>query len=111
MSTRIIDALYWVIVVACAVAQLFILRAVFRISPRSAGAGARLSASTADSHPTRDVGREQYNIPAPHRATELVWVVLPVALLVLAFVGAWQVMHPAASLPEFLRQNALPVRQ
>lgn len=124
MSTRLIDALFWVAVVACAVAQLFILRAVFRISPRLPASNAGNSASgnslaatngvASTSDPLAANGKEpyteQYNVPTPHRATELLWVMLPVVLLVLAFVGAWQVMHPTSLLPDFIRQNSIPVK-
>ena len=124
MSTRLIDALFWVAVVACAVAQLFILRAVFRISPRlgTTHAGNSLSGnsrSTADDVTTANDPaavndkaqyKEQYDVPTPHRATEMLWVLLPVVLLVLAFVGAWHVMHPTALLPDFIRQNSIPVK-
>ena len=118
MSTRLIDALFWVVVVACAIAQLFILRAVFRISPRSAPTGSRAPAGGAKASGVPDLKEQfneqfkgQYDVPAPHRATELVWVVLPVLLLVLAFVGAWQAMHPVASLPDFIKRNGITVHQ
>ncbi|MEP6762969.1 MAG: hypothetical protein ABJB66_01600 [Gemmatimonadaceae bacterium] len=120
MSTRLIDALFWVAVVACTVAQLFILRAVFRISPRLSASNAGNSRAAADSSGVADDSaavsrsepyKEQYNVPAPHRATEMLWVVLPVVLLVLAFVGAWHVMHPTSLLQDFIRQNSIPVKQ
>jgi hypothetical protein len=92
MSTRISDAIFWVAVVACAIAQLFILRAVFRVTP-SAGSSSESIA-------------EASGVPAPHRLTEIVWVLLPVLLLALAFFGAWRAMHPASFLPDYLRPDA-----
>jgi len=85
MSTSLTDAIFWVAVVLCAVAQIFILRAVFRVTPAGVQAG---SANTSTPE------GEQASVPSPHRVTEIVWVVLPVVLLAAAFVFAWRTMHP-----------------
>jgi hypothetical protein len=97
MSTRFFDAIFWIAVVACAVAQLFILRAVFRVTP----VGSVAKGTVADAS----------GVPTPHRLTEIVWVLLPVALLVLAFVGAWRQMHPVSELPAFLQSGAQVIDQ
>lgn len=103
MSTRLSDAIFWIAVAACAVAQIFILRAVFRVTPAGIAAGSSAS-STPDG--------ESVSVPKPHRLTEIVWVVLPVVLLVLAFVGAWRVMHPAPpTLPDWLPPGAEIIRR
>jgi len=76
MSPALLDGLFWVSVVCCAIAQLFILRAVVRtLPPRSASADAP-------------------NVPMPHRAQEIAWAILPAFLLAGAFYGAWRLMHP-----------------
>ena len=84
MRPVILDALFWTAVLACAVAQFFILRAVLRPSPLpSVNAGVDAGASPL---PVRvQSGRTQ----------EIVWAVLPSLLLAAAFVLAWRVMHPA----------------
>lgn len=65
----LMTGLFWLAAAACAMAQLFILRAVIRQPP-----GAAVSAS----------------VPAPRRTAEIVWVLLPMVGLVAAFVGAWR---------------------
>src|SRR5215203_1553882 len=100
MSTQLTDAAFWVAVVACAIAQIFILRAVFRVTPAGIAAGSA-NTSTPDGEPV--------SVPSPHRLTEIVWVILPIVLLVLVFVLAWRAMHPA--LPDFLPAGAEIIRR
>lgn len=103
MSTILADAIFWIAVAACAVAQIFILRAVFRVTPAGVAPGSSAS-STPDG--------ESVSVPKPHRLTEIVWVVLPVVLLVLAFVLAWRTMHPVApALPDWLPPGAEIIRR
>lgn len=64
--------LFWLSVAACAVAQLFIMRAVFRTLPAA---------------PTNSA------VPAPRRWAEIVQVILPIAGLVALFYGAWRAMR------------------
>jgi hypothetical protein len=71
LPPAVVTALFWSAVVACVIAQLFILRAVFRTLPNL---------------PTSS------QVPTPHRLTEILWVVLPVGGLVAAFVGAWRAL-------------------
>ena len=58
-------------VVACVIAQLFILRAVFRTLP---------------------ILPSSSQVPTPHRVTEILWVVLPVGLLIAVFIGAYRAL-------------------
>ncbi|MDQ8168925.1 MAG: hypothetical protein P3B76_03540 [Gemmatimonadota bacterium] len=71
LPPTVTTALFWSAVVACVIAQLFILRAVFRTLPNL---------------PTSS------QVPTPHRLTEIVWVVLPVGGLLAVFVGAWRAL-------------------
>ena len=65
--------LFWVAVVACAVAQWFILRGVLRTAPD---------------------GAVSPNVRTPNRATEIFWAILPAFFLVAAFLYAWRAMNP-----------------
>ncbi|MEP6835372.1 MAG: hypothetical protein ABJB74_18450 [Gemmatimonas sp.] len=128
LSQNIYDGIFWVAVASCAVAQIFILRAVFRVTPstttsRPASAASSVAVSAivnsapregtvggfATNSVTSSPEGEVVSVPTPHRLTEIVWVVLPVALLVLAFVGAWRVMHPV--LPDWLPPGAEIMRR
>lgn len=100
MSTQLSDAIFWIAVAACAIAQIFILRAVFRVTPTGVTAGSENS-STPDG--------QRVSVPSPHRLTEIVWVVLPVVLLIAVFVLAWRTMHPAV--PDFLPPGVEIIRQ
>ncbi len=73
LPAGLLKPLFWVAVVCCAVAQLYILRAVFRVIP----------AETASA-----------NVPLPRRRIEIAWAILPAGLLVLVFIGAWRTMKP-----------------
>jgi len=74
------DLLFLAAVVACAISQLFIVRAVWRVLP---------PIPAADGSPSQ--------VPAPHRAQEMAWALLPAVLMALLFVGAWRQMHPTPS--------------
>jgi hypothetical protein len=71
LPPAVVTALFWSAVVACVIAQLFILRAVFRTLP--------ILPSSAQ-------------VPTPHRLTEILWVVLPVGGLIAVFVGAYRAL-------------------
>ncbi len=62
-------ALFWFAVAACAVAQFFILRAVWRVVPSVTGSP---------------------DVPAPRRAPEMAWALLPTLLVAALFIGAWR---------------------
>ena len=103
LSQNIYDGIFWIAVASCAVAQIFILRAVFRVNPTLT------PGTTADGSRSSAPEGESVSVPTPHRLTEIVWVILPVALLTLAFVGAWRVMHPV--LPDWLPPGAEIIRR
>ena len=73
MSRSLADAAFWLAVVLCAVAQLFILRSalVVRAAP---------------------VDRQ---VPGARRPIEVLWAVLPAIALALVLVFTWRAMHPA----------------
>ena len=72
LSPTISTALFWLAVAICGVAQLYIMRAVFRTLPAA---------------PTNSA------VPAPRRWAEIVQVLLPIIGLVALFYGAWRAMH------------------
>ncbi|NCW44360.1 MAG: hypothetical protein EBV77_02470 [Gemmatimonadaceae bacterium] len=72
LSPTISTALFWLAVAICGVAQLYIMRAVFRTLPAA---------------PTNSA------VPAPRRWAEIVQVLLPIAGLVAFFYGAWRALH------------------
>jgi hypothetical protein len=86
------DAIFWVAVACCAVAQAAIVRAVLRpLGAAAAGA-----------------------VPRPRRVAEVIWVLLPALGLALALVATWRRMHPDADAerrtPASARAAAGPVR-
>jgi hypothetical protein len=98
MRPVILDALFWIAVAGCAVAQFFILRAVLR-TPAS-----RPMDSPSPLNQTAGGGAEG-GLPVraqSGRVQEIVWAVLPSLLLGAAFVLAWRAMHPAAPAAAFV---------
>jgi hypothetical protein len=77
MPFRLADAIFWVAVACCSVAQLAILRSVV-ISP------ARVA------EPARSTSRAR-------RLAEFAWAGLPGVALALLFVFTWRAMHDVAS--------------
>ena len=78
LPLQLIDALYWVAVACCIVAQLAIVRSVLR-----AGAPDRVP----------DEATER-RVPHSRRAVELVWVLVPAIGLAAVLVATWRTMHP-----------------
>jgi heme/copper-type cytochrome/quinol oxidase subunit 2 len=72
MSLRIADAIFWVAVACCFIAQLAILQSVV-VSP----------ARTADSAPTSTA----------RRVAEIAWAILPGVALAVVFVFTWRAIH------------------
>lgn len=70
-SSPLLMGLFWALVGACAVAQWFIIRAVFRTLPAAPASSA---------------------VPVPRRWAEIVQVLLPIIGLVTLFYGAWRAM-------------------
>ena len=78
LPQTLLDAIFWIAAVGCVVAQFFILRAVWRVAP---------------------IVSAVHTVPAPRRALEVAWAILPALMLLGAFVGAWQLMHPSTPTP------------
>lgn len=76
MPLPLADAVFWVAVVCCAIAQWFILRGALAAHP---AAGAPLSAT--------------------RRGLEVVWAVVPAVALALVLAATWRALHPAATTP------------
>lgn len=72
-------ALFWSAVLACAIAQFFILRTAFR----PAGA----------TDTSTEPGGRAMMVPSSRRAMEMIWAVLPALLLGAAFFFAWRAMR------------------
>ena len=81
MRSVLLDALFWVAVIGCAMAQIFIIRAVLKPASTSPD---DFSASALSSHST---------LPKAPRALEIAWAFLPSLLLAAVFVLAWRTMH------------------
>ncbi|MCO4099642.1 MAG: hypothetical protein HEQ38_09635 [Gemmatimonas sp.] len=71
LSPAAATSFFWVAVAVCAVAQLYIMRAVFRTLPDA---------------PTNSA------VPAPRQWAEVVQAILPIGGLVALFYGAWRAM-------------------
>lgn len=81
MSFAGTDVVFWLAVVLCAIAQLFILKAVLFPGPVPAmGPAAE--------------GRAAGRLLPASRPLEIAWAVLPAIALVWMFVWAWQLRHP-----------------
>ena len=68
ISPKLADAIFWVAVAACLVAQAAILRSVVRTRAGS----------------------------TVHRATELAWAIVPAVALALVLATTWRTLHPRA---------------
>jgi heme/copper-type cytochrome/quinol oxidase subunit 2 len=81
MPASAADAIFWIAVACCSVAQLAIIRSVLISQSRmAAGAASDVAAPTS---PT-SLGR---------RVAELAWAVLPGVALVVLFLVTWRAMH------------------
>ena len=79
MSANVADAVFWIAVVACVVAQAAITRSVLVARQPELPAGARVA-------PAR-------------RSAELTWALLPALALAGVLALTWRTMHPAAPAP------------
>jgi len=73
MPFHVADAIFWIAVACCVIAQLAIIRSAI-VSP----------ARPADSHAPTSTGR---------RAAEIAWAVLPGIALVVLFFYTWNAIH------------------
>ena len=78
MPLPLADAIFWVAVACCAVAQWFILRGALTAS---------LTPSAGDA------------VPTSRRPLEIAGAVLPAVALALVLAATWRAMHPAAAPP------------
>lgn len=77
MPLSLADAMFWLGVATCAVAQVAIVRSVIR-------------ARRAPDAP----GTQDRAVPRSHFAVELAWAIVPALALALLFVATWRAMHP-----------------
>ena len=80
MPPALSEAIFWVAVACCVVAELFILRSVF--------AARGTSASTAEGA-----------LPRVRRPVEVLWAVVPAVALALVLAATWRTLHPGSSEP------------
>lgn len=76
MPISFADAIFWVGVVSCAIAQIAILRSVLR---------------------TRRARETGPGVPPPRFAVEVAWAVVPAIALAFLLVATWRTMHPVSS--------------
>jgi heme/copper-type cytochrome/quinol oxidase subunit 2 len=79
MSFRFVDAIFWIAVGCCAIAQSAILYSVLRVSPSR-----RSSANTASA---------SQPISSPSRAIEIAWAVMPGVALIFVLLYTWRAMR------------------
>lgn len=75
MDISLADALFWLAVATCVVAQAAIIRSVLRMRNATAAAG----------------------VPSPRFAIELAWVAIPTIALAAALLLTWHAIHPQSS--------------
>ena len=80
MPPALSEAIFWVAVACCVVAELFILRSAF--APRAA----------------RARGAEG-TLPRVRRPVEVLWAILPAVALALVLAATWRTLHPGSSEP------------
>ena len=78
MPSALSDAIFWVAVACCAVAELFILRSAFAAHPAPGADGA---------------------LPRVRRPVEVLWAVLPAVGLALVLAATWRALHPSPESP------------
>jgi heme/copper-type cytochrome/quinol oxidase subunit 2 len=76
MPASLTDAIFWVAVACCGVAQLLLLRSVLA---------------------ARGAARPAESLPPLRRAVEVAWAVVPAVALALVLAMTWRAMHPAAA--------------
>ena len=73
MTFHLADALFWIAVACCCIAQVAIIRSIAISSPAGSSAS-----------------------PRANRGLELLWAVLPGLALAVVLVFTWRAMHPHA---------------
>ena len=80
------EAIFWIAVVCCAVAELFILRSTFAARGDPRGPGGAVAAATGS--------RPAAPLPRVRRAVEIAWAVVPAVALALVLAATWRALHP-----------------
>ncbi len=76
MSNALADAIFWIAVASCTIAQVAILRSIFNRAPQGAPAAAP-------------------GAPRIHRAMEIVWAIVPAVALAGVLLLTWRAMQHA----------------
>lgn len=79
------DAIFWIAVAACAVAQVAILRSVLVVRPRADG-------------PLQRPSDRVQPAPLARRPLEVFWAVVPALALAATLALTWRALHPGAGL-------------
>ena len=74
MPLSFADAIFWIAVALCAVAEVAIVRSAFASRP----------APTAE------------HVPAARRPVEALWAIVPAIALVVVLLATWRAIHPAS---------------
>lgn len=82
MPPALSEAIFWIAVACCVVAELFILRSALTMRVARTGAGA------ADG-----------TLPRVRRPMEVLWAVVPAVALALVLVATWRTLHPSSAEP------------
>ena len=82
MHLRFADAIFWIAVACCTVAQLAIIRSAIVSPATPARAG---HSDSTDSHAPASSAR---------RASEIAWAILPGIALIILFCYTWNAIHP-----------------
>jgi hypothetical protein len=85
MSFRLADAIFWIAVACCSIAQLAILRSVIIISP------ARVA---------------ERSVSTSRRALEIAWALLPGVALAVVLLLTWRTMHASRAVLALLDASA-----
>jgi hypothetical protein len=79
MSFQFVDAVFWIAVGCCVIAQLAILRSVLRVSSTR--------------HSTIESGSAAHSESAVHRAIDIAWAVIPGIALAFVLLYTWRAMR------------------
>ena len=90
MFDSVSDAIFWIAVVSCALAQVAIVRSVLRM--RGSGVSAHGSSPV---------------LPRTRPAIEIAWVVVPALALAGVLALTWRAMHPPAVAPSHVHSAAV----
>jgi len=83
MFSSVFDAIFWIAVASCALAQVAIVRSVLRMRGSAAGTA----------HGSSPM------LPRTRPAIEIAWVVVPALALALVLARTWRTMHAPSLVP------------